>query len=145
MCLFRMSKQNVTVNMRHRARIAAMQALYEADITGHPLEQVIGQRAGDEMLPPDAATFFDAMVRGVWTTRELLDELIEKAAPHWPIYQMPPIDKAILRMAIWELRINKSEPAPPKAVINEAVELAKHYGSENSPRFVNGVLGSVVT
>ncbi len=139
-----MSKQSVSVNQRHRARIAAMQALYEADITGHDIDQVITQRAGDEMLPPDAAEFFDAMVRGVWGYRALLDDMIEKAAPHWPIYQMPPIDKAILRMAIWELRLNKNEPAPPKAVINEAVELAKHYGSENSPRFINGVLGSVM-
>jgi transcription antitermination protein NusB len=140
-----MSKQNVSVNLRHRARIAAMQALYEADITGHAIEQIIEQRHNDEMLPSDAATFFDAMVRGVWGNLASLDEMIEKAAPHWPIYQMPPIDKAILRMAIWELRLNTANPAPPKAVINEAVELAKHYGSENSPRFVNGVLGSVVT
>jgi N utilization substance protein B len=57
---------------------------------------------------------------------------------------MPAIDKAILRIAIWELRMNPVDPAPPKAVINEAVELAKHFGSENSPRFVNGVLGSVI-
>lgn len=140
-----MSKQNVSVNQRHRARIAAMQALYEADITGHDIEQIIGQRMTDELLPSDAATFFEAMVRGVWGNHAVLDDLIEKAAPHWPIYQMPPIDKAILRMALWELRLNTSEPAPPKAVINEAVELAKHYGSENSPRFVNGVLGSVIT
>lgn len=140
-----MSKQNVKVNLRHRARIAAMQALYEADITGHDIEQIIAQRISDELLAPDAATFFEAMVRGVWSNHALLDDMIEKAAPHWPIYQMPPIDKAILRMAIWELRLNTSEPAPPKAVINEAVELSKHYGSENSPRFVNGVLGSVVT
>ena len=71
--------------------------------------------------------------------------MIETAAPHWPIYQMPPIDKAILRMAIWELRLNTNDPAPAKAVINEAVELAKHFGAENSSRFINGVLGSVIT
>lgn len=122
-----------------------MQALYEVDITAHALEQIIAQRIMDEELPTDAAAFFGQIVRGVWSNREQLDTLIEKAAPHWPIYQMPPIDKAILRMAIWELRLNQTDPAPPKAVINEAVELAKHYGSENSPRFVNGVLGTVVT
>lgn len=131
-------------NARHRARIAAMQSLFEADITDHNLDQVIEHRLQEEDLPPDAAKFFAAMVRGVWEHRDRLDDMIERAAPHWPIYQMPAVDKAILRMAIWELRLNVDEPAPPKAVINEAVELAKHFGGENSSRFVNGVLGSVV-
>ena len=132
-------------SIRHRARIAAMQALFEADITDHDLDQVIEHRLAEEELPPDGAAFFYRMVRGVWDNREQLDRLIEHAAPHWPIYQMPAVDKAILRMAIWELRFNTTEPAPSKAVINEAVELAKHFGGENSGRFVNGVLGSVVT
>ena len=140
-----MSKQNVAGSVRHRARIAAMQALYEVDISGHGLEHVIEHRLAAEELPADAAAFFDRVVRGVWERRDELDGMIEQAAPHWPIYQMPAVDKAILRMAIWELRLNTAEPAPPKAVINEAVELAKHFGGENSGRFVNGVLGSVVT
>ena len=121
-----------------------MQALFEADITDHGLDQVIEHRLDEEDLPVDAATFFTLMVRGVWEHRDRLDGMIERAAPHWPIYQMPAVDKAILRMAIWELRLNPGQPAPPKAVINEAVELAKHFGGENSSRFVNGVLGSVV-
>ena len=132
-------------NLRHRARIAALQSLYEADLTDHDLKDVITHRLADEDLPPDAASFFRRMVQGVWENRPLLDELIERAAPHWPIYQMPAVDKAILRMALWELRLNTADPAPQKAVINEAVELAKHFGGENSGRFVNGVLGSVVT
>ncbi len=132
-------------NIRHRVRIAAMQALYEADITAHTLEHVIEQRLIAEELPTDMADFFTRMVRGVWEHRDRLDTMIEQAAPHWPIYQMPAVDKAILRLAIWELRLNPKEPAPPKAVINEAVELAKHFGAENSSRFINGVLGSVVT
>ena len=73
-----------------------------------------------------------------------LDGMIEHAAPNWPIYQMPAIDKAILRMAIWELRLNTKDPAPPKAVINEAVELAKRFGGERSGGFINGVLGRVL-
>ena len=132
-------------NVRHRARIAALQALYEADITGHPLEQVIEHRLQEEALPKEAASFFGRIVRGVWEHQDRLDRMIEEAAPHWPIYQMPAVDKAILRMAIWELRLNTTNPAPPKAVINEAVDLAKHFGGESSGRFVNGVLGSVVT
>ncbi len=135
----------MAANIRHRVRIAAMQALYEADITAHTLEHVIEQRLIAEELPTDMADFFTRMVRGVWEHRDRLDTMIEQAAPHWPIYQMPAVDKAILRLAIWELRLNVKEPAPPKAVINEAVELAKHFGAENSSRFINGVLGSVVT
>jgi N utilization substance protein B len=131
--------------VRHRARIAALQALYEADITGHPLEQVIEHRLQEEDLPKEAASFFGRIVRGVWEHQDRLDRTIEEAAPHWPIYQMPAVDKAILRMAIWELRLNTTNPAPQKAVINEAVDLAKHFGGESSGRFVNGVLGSVVT
>jgi N utilization substance protein B len=135
----------VATNVRHRARIAALQALYEADLTDHGLDHVLEQRRSAEELPPEAADFFERMVRGVWDNRGLLDSMIEAAAPHWPIYQMPAVDKAILRMALWELRLNTKDPAPAKAVINEAVELAKHFGAENSGRFVNGVLGSVVT
>lgn len=132
-------------NYRHRARIAALQALYEVDLTDHPIDQVLEYRLNDEELPPDIAKFCQRIVMGVWEQHEQLDRLIEVAAPHWPIYQMPAIDKAILRMAIWELRMNTSQPAPPKAVINEAVELAKHFGGDQSGRFVNGVLGSVLT
>ncbi|MDQ5850671.1 MAG: transcription antitermination factor NusB [Chloroflexota bacterium] len=140
-----MSRSSVASNVRHRARIAALQALYEADITGHPLEQVIEHRLQEEDLPKEAASFFGRIVRGVWEHQDRLDRMIEEAAPHWPIYQMPAVDKAILRMAIWELRLNTTNPAPQKAVINEAVDLAKHFGGESSGRFVNGVLGSVVT
>lgn len=122
-----------------------MQALYEAEITDHALDHVIEHRLADEDLPDEAARFCEQMVRGVWEQRAVLDELIERAAPNWPIYQMPAVDKSILRLAIWELRFNPVEPAPPKAVINEAVELAKHFGGENTGRFVNGVLGSVIT
>lgn len=135
----------MAANIRHRARIAALQALYEADLTEHGLDHVLEQRRAEEELPTEASDFFERMVRGVWEHRDRLDAMIETAAPHWPIYQMPAVDKAILRMAIWELRLNTKDPAPAKAVINEAVELAKHFGAENSGRFINGVLGSVIT
>ncbi|MBA3946507.1 MAG: transcription antitermination factor NusB [Herpetosiphonaceae bacterium] len=131
-------------NFRHRARIAALQALYEVDLTDHSIDQVLEYRLADEEFPPDMVKFCRQIALGVWETRGQLDQWIEAAAPHWPIYQMPAIDKAILRMAIWELRVNTTNPAPPKAVINEAVELAKHFGGEQSGRFVNGVLGSVL-
>ena len=132
-------------NVRHRARIAAMQALFELDITDHALEPTLQRRVEDESLPHDAAEFTRRIVRGAWERREHLDNVIEQAAPNWPIYQMPAIEKAILRLAIWELLLNEHDPAPAKAVINEAVELAKHFGGDNSGRFVNRVLGRVVT
>ncbi len=132
-------------NFRHRARIAALQALFELDLTDHPLAVVLEYRLADEELPTDVAQFCQRIVNGVWELREKLDQMIEQAAPHWPLHQMPAIDKAILRMALWELRMDTTNPAPPKAVINEAVELAKHFGGDQSSRFVNGVLGSVMT
>ena len=132
-------------NVRHRARVVAMQALYELDVTGHELEPTVERRLSDESLPGDAADFAARIVRGAWDRRDYLDGVIEQAAPNWPIYQMPAIEKAILRLAIWELLLNDKDAAPAKAAINEAVELAKHYGGENSGRFVNGVLGTVVT
>jgi len=132
-------------NVRHRARIAAMQVLYELDVTDHPQESALQRRLDDESLPKDARDFAERIVRGAWAEREELDNVIEQAAPNWPIYQMPAIEKAILRLAIWELLRNQHDPAPSKAVINEAVELAKHFGGDNSGRFVNGVLGTVVT
>ncbi len=131
-------------NFRHRARISALQALYEADLTDHPIDQVLAYRLAEEEFPADMAKFCQQIALGVWEQRIQLDQWIETAAPHWPIYQMPAIDKAILRMAIWELRVNTTTPAPPKAVINEAVELAKHFGGDQSGRFVNGVLGSIL-
>lgn len=132
-------------NVRHRARIVAMQALYELDVTGHPPEPTLERRLEDEALPDDASDFARRIVRGAWERREYLDGVIEQAAPNWPIYQMPAIEKAILRLAIWELLLNDKDAAPAKAAINEAVELAKHFGGDNSGRFVNGVLGTVVT
>jgi transcription antitermination protein NusB len=131
-------------NVRHRARIAAMQVLYELDLTDHGLDQAIERRIADESLASEGADFAERLARGSWELRDTLDRTIEQAAPNWPLYQMPPIEKAILRLAIWELHHNTQDPAPPKAVINEAVELAKHFGGDNSGRFVNGVLGTVV-
>ncbi len=131
-------------NVRHRARIAAMQVLFELDITDHPLEPTLQRRLEDEGLPTDASEFVQRIVRGAWERRTFLDNVIEQAAPNWPLYQMPAIEKAILRLSIWELLLNEHDPAPAKAVINEAVELAKHFGGDNSGRFVNGVLGTVV-
>jgi N utilization substance protein B len=91
----------------------------------------------------ESKKFLRYLVMGVWEHRFQLDHMIEEAAPNWPVDQMPGVDKAVLRIALFELTIDHVEQTPAKAVINEAVELAKYYGSDNSSRFVNGVLGTV--
>lgn len=131
-------------SLRHRVRIAALQSLFELDVTDHAVEMVIAQRSEDDELPAEGQRFLHQLVAGAWENQEYLDRIIEEAAPSWPVNQMPGIDKAILRIALYEILIDDTEKTPVKAVINEAVELAKHFGSDNSSRFVNGVLGTVV-
>ncbi|NTW97976.1 MAG: transcription antitermination factor NusB [Oscillochloris sp.] len=132
-------------SLRHRVRIAALQILFEVDATDHPLDVVYERSLAEEELPSDGERFLSRIVFGSWEHRSYLDRIIEEAAPNWPVTQMPGVDKAILRIAIFELLIDEVEQTPVKAVINEAVELAKHFGSDNSSRFVNGVLGTVVS
>jgi len=130
--------------LRHRVRIAALQILFEVDATDHPIDVVFERRLEDEDFAADGERFLRNLVFGVWEHRSYLDRIIEEAAPNWPITQMPGVDKAILRIALYELLVDDIERTPVKAVINEAVELAKQFGSDNSSRFVNGVLGTVV-
>jgi N utilization substance protein B len=140
-------------SLRHRVRIAALQILFEVDATDHPIDAVYERRRADGSqdeakplpLASDGERFLHTLVFGVWEHRSYLDRIIEEAAPNWPITQMPGVDKAILRLALFELLIDEAEHTPVKAVINEAVELAKQFGSDNSSRFVNGVLGTVVS
>ncbi|MBI4632068.1 MAG: transcription antitermination factor NusB [Chloroflexi bacterium] len=128
---------------RRKARGLALQALYELDCTTHPLEQVIRARLDDATLSDDGETFVFALVNGVIAHTAELDALIQKYAPEWPLDQMAIIDKTVLRIAIWEFAISRITPM--KVAINEAVELAKIYGSEAAARFVNGVLGTLVS
>jgi len=132
-------------SLRHRVRIAALQSLFEVDATDHAIDVVYERRREEEELTTDGERFLHRLIFGVWEHRSYLDGVIEEAAPNWPITQMPGIDKAILRIAIYELLIDETEHTPVKAAINEAVELAKQFGSDNSSRFVNGVLGTVVS
>jgi N utilization substance protein B len=128
---------------RRKARGLALQALYELDCTTHPLEQVIRARLEDASLSDDGEKFVFALVNGVVTHGAELDALIQKYAPEWPLDQMAIVDKTVLRIAIWEFAISRTTPM--KVAINEAVELAKIYGSEAAARFVNGVLGTLVS
>ena len=132
-------------SLRHRVRIAALQVLFEVDATDHAIDVVYERRREEEQIAPESERFLHRLVFGVWEHRTYLDRIIEEAAPNWPLTQMPGVDKAILRIALFELLIDDLEKTPVKAVINEAVELAKQFGSDNASRFVNGVLGTVVS
>jgi N utilization substance protein B len=104
----------------------------------YPLDWLISENP----LPQRAITFAEDLVRGVRENLSKLDQLIQQFAPAWPINQLPLVDRNILRIAIFELLYR--DQASKKIAVNEAVELAKVFGSESSSRFVNGVLGSVI-
>ena len=127
---------------RRKTRIVALQVLYEADSARHDPTLVLERMVEQESLSPSAEAFAHDLVRGVLDNRKEIDDKIAKLAPSWPINQMAILDKNILSMAIYEMII--SGETPPKVAINEAVELAKAFGSDSSPKFVNGVLGSVM-
>ena len=126
---------------RTRARSVALQALYEIDIAGHLPGTVLEYRLEESDLDPTLADFVREIVVGVSPYSEMLDQFIAQHAPEWPMDQVSIIDRNILRIALWEFAVYKKTPL--KVAINEAVELAKSYGSDSTPRFVNGVLGSL--
>ncbi len=119
-----------------------MQALYEADLVGHDAETVLARLIDQEKLSGDNASFALELVKGVIEHRKELDRDIHKHAKAFPVAQMPVIDRNVLRLAIYEIIIDNRIPV--KIGINEAVELAKSFGGDSSPKFVNGVLGSIV-
>jgi N utilization substance protein B len=126
---------------RTRARGVALQALYEIDVVNHPPGTVWEERVKASALDDKLANFAREIIFGVWPIRHLLDEFISEHAPEWPLDQVAIIDRNILRIALWEIAVY--EKTPIKVAINEAVELSKVYGSDSTPRFVNGVLGSL--
>jgi len=129
------------VGMRRKARILALQTLYEVDSAGHRAEEVLDRLLAEEGLPEENASFARALVTGVIQNKEKIDRNIENFAPAWPLEQIPVVDRNILRLAIFEILIDNKVPV--KVAINEAVELAKAFGADSSSRFVNGVLGSI--
>ena len=126
---------------RTRARSIALQALYEIDLTGHPPELVIAERLSESPMEDNLGDFARNIVLGIIPIVHELDQIIAKHAPEWPVDQVAIIDRNIMRIALWEIAV--SNQTPLKVAINEAVELGKLYGSESTPRFVNGVLGSL--
>lgn len=126
---------------RTRARSVALQALYEIDVAGHLPGEVFQERIEEANLEESLTEFARQIVFGVCPMFEILDHFIAKHAPEWPLNQIAIIDRNILRIALWEFAVYGKTPM--KVAINEAVELAKAFGSDSSPRFVNGVLGSL--
>lgn len=132
----------MTTLSRRETRIAALQILCEVDSVGHDLSEVVERRVADDAPPFASEQFLRNLLGGVFDKSEEIDRIISEFAPNWPILQMATVDRNLLRMAIYEMVL--SSDAPPKVAINEAVELAKVFGSDSSPKFVNGVLGAVM-
>ena len=122
-------------------RALALKALYEIDSVGHEVDGTLNRLLARERLSQENAAFACELVSGVIQNKEKIDQNIRSFAPAWPIEQIPIIDRNILRLAIFEILLDNKVPV--KVAINEAVELAKTFGSDNSSKFVNGVLGSV--
>ena len=127
---------------RTKARSIALQILYEVDVSEHKPGKVMAERFERLKMEDDLKRFISQIVSGVIQYKEILDEFIADFAPEWPLDQIASIDRNLLRLALWEIAVYQKTPV--KVVVNEAVELAKLYGSEGSPRFINGVLGGFI-
>ena len=134
---------------RHLCRIIALQSIYECDFRDSlgidglstDTDEVLRRNIEVYRDAVDESEFIIDLVKGTFKNLDVLDKMIIPAAPEWPIDQIAKIDKSILRMSLYELLIKKD--VPPKVVINEAVELAKEFGGDNSSKFINGVLGTI--
>lgn len=127
---------------RHQARTLALQSLYEYDLTGHEGDELRERLGEDEDVPPSVREYATLLFGGVLEHLEPIDAHIGEAAPAFPVGQLAAVDRNVLRIAIYEL-MHQRKTVPVRVAINEAIEIAKHYGSENSGRFVHGVLGTV--
>lgn len=131
---------------RHLGRIIALQTLYEHDFrmsandSTFELSEVLRRNIGRYKSTVDDTEFIERVVSGVITHLAELDATLKPLAPEWPIDQIARMDRVVLRLGLYELTYESA--TPPKVVINEAVELAKAFGGENSSKFINGVLGS---
>ena len=130
------------VAARRRTRALVMQALYESDTVEHSAVDVLNERLSEMGLSRGDTEFARMLLGGIFANAAEIDKIISEFAPGWPISQMAVVDRNILRMAIYEIMV--SQDTPPRVAVNEAVELAKAFGADSAPRFINGVLGSVM-
>jgi N utilization substance protein B len=126
---------------RRIARRALLEALYEVDIAGHQPYEVLERRLLEQQIDAEGEEFAIKLMDGILEYQGGMDQVIARYAPEWPLDQMAIIDRNILRIAIYEFLVDDATPV--KVAINEAVELAKLFGSDSAPRFINGVLGSL--
>ena len=136
-------KQSAKKLDRRVARASVLQILYEVDLTSHNPADILAYHVNEvQELSPSQEEFIRKMVLGTLEYEMELDEAIQQVATEWPLAQLAPVDRNILRMGFYEL--THQTKRPHQIVINEAVQLARIYGGESSPRFVNGVLGTFV-
>ena len=127
---------------RHQSRILALQSLYEYDLTEHTADELVDRLRNDDDAPPSVRDYAGTILAGTFRHQETIDEHIGEAAPAFPVAQMAVIDRNVLRIAVYEL-MHQRKTVPVRVAINEAIEIAKNYGGENSGRFVHGVLGTI--
>ncbi len=130
---------------RHLVRTIVLQSLYEWDFykKEKDLAQIVERNVAEFGPGIDEPDFVWRLVKGIVEHLEDINKIIEKAAPEWPLDQIAIIDRNVLRIGLFELLYADKGEVPPKVAINEAIEIAKSYGGVNSPRFINGVLGTV--
>jgi N utilization substance protein B len=129
------------VGKRHQARELALKVLFQLEGTGDDPAEVLRYHASENAAPEDVAAFAGQLVGGVMENQEKLDTILSATSEHWKIEQMAKVDRIILRIAVYEIAIDRR--VPTKAAINESIELAKTFSGDESGRFVNGILGRV--
>ncbi|MDD5313166.1 MAG: transcription antitermination factor NusB [Dehalococcoidia bacterium] len=132
----------MSAGLRHQARIAALQTLFESEFAANSPNCILIRTLQEKEIKGDTASFASELVCGVIDNKQFIDDTIKRFATAFPIEQIATMDRNILRLALFEILLHNK--VPPKVAINEAVELAKQFGSEKSAKFVNGVLGSVI-
>ena len=129
------------LSKKRKMRELAMQVLYTWDATGSDDQEVARQITEQGSDDDDVRRGGLEMAAGAWGQREASDQWVERLAPQWPPRRQPGVDRSVIRLAVWELT---NADTPPKVVIDEAIELARHFSTEQSPAFVNGVLDAVL-
>src|SRR5579864_3058531 len=135
------NSRRVAVGKRHQARELALKVLFQLEGTGDDPEEVLRYHATENGASDDIANFARELVRGVLDNQEKLDAILTDVSEHWKLEQMAKVDRVILRIAVYEIAIDRK--VPTKAAINESIELAKTFSGDESGRFVNGILGRV--
>lgn len=131
---------------RHLARSIVLKSLYEWDFNDEKkrnIEEIVADNIKEFAPKLKGDEFVEQLIKGILKKQEIIDPIIEKCAPEWPLAQITIVDRNVLRLGVYELMFGNYEEVPPKVAINEAIELAKAYGGESSGKFINGVLGTV--